>query len=438
MEIEGNQITPIGRVNFRNDDRVFGIKDKDRLNHIYCLGKSGTGKSTLLLNMAISDINRGRGIAVIDPHGDVAEELLNHIPHDRIKDVVYFNPAEHQIGFNPLRNVHPDFHHLVASGLLSTFAKLFAEFWGPRMAHILRYSLLTLLEYRNATLLDITPLVTDSGYREMVLQGVSNHDTRRFWEHEFNQYSKSFRLEAIAPILNKVGLLHSSLPLKKVFGQQTVGFRMDKVMDEGKVLIANLSKGKLGEDASNLLGSILLSTIQLGAMSRAKQPEHERKPFFAYTDEVHNYMTLSIADMLSECRKYGLGLFLTHQYIGQLNEEIRKAVFGNVGTLISFRVGTDDAQYLSNEFHPVFNEIDLINLPRYSMYLKLQIDDATSRPFSAYSLPLKEKGQSFKEEVIAYSRKQYGKLKVDIDQVNGMRYRVGSKRGQEPPTLFTL
>lgn len=404
-----HQITPIGKVNFRSDNRLFGIKDKDRLNHVYALGKSGTGKSTLLLNMAISDIERNNGICVIDPHGDVAENLLNYIPQDRVEDVIYFNPAdaEFPIAFNPLKNVHPNFHTLVASGLISTLKKIWVDNWGPRLENILRFTLLTLLEYREASILDIQPFLTDKEYRDMVLSLVRSEQLRTFWANEFDKYSNTFRNEAIAPILNKVGIYSNSKILRNIIGQKRRSFQLQKVMDEGKILIVNLSKGTLGEDVSKLLGSMIVTSIQLASLHRANQTEHTRRPFYLYIDEMHNYITQSIAEILAECRKYGLSIFLTNQYIDQLTPEIRSAIFGNVGTLISFRVGADDASYLAKEFHPIFNEIDLINLPKYSMYLKLMIDGATSQPFSATTSQLVQFNGSYKEEVIHSSRERY-------------------------------
>lgn len=404
------QITPIGKVNFRNNENVFGIYDKDRLGHIYAIGKTGVGKSTLLLNMAISDIERGNGFCIIDPHGDIAESILNYIPQDRVEDVIYFNPAdiEFPIAFNPLKNVHPDFHHLVASGLISTFSKIWADNWGPRLAHILRFSILTLLEYRQGTLLDIQPLLTDAEFRNEILKNINNKHILAFWYNEYVKFSNSLRAEAISPILNKIGIFSSSSILRNIIGQKTRSFHMQKVMDEGKILIVNLAKGKIGEDVSALLGCMLVTQIQLTALYRAKQSEHTRRPFYLYIDECHSFITGSIADILAEARKYGLGLFLTHQYIDQLPEEIRSAIFGNVGTLISFRVGANDANFLLKEFQPIFNEIDLINLPRYSMYLKLMIDGATSHPFSAYSITPKNWLLSFKPEIIEYSQQTYG------------------------------
>jgi len=423
-------ITPIGKVNFRNDNRVFGIKDKDRLGHVYSIGKTGTGKSTLLLNMAVSDIERGNGLCVIDPHGDVAETLLDYIPLHRIKDVIYFNPVDtdHPIAFNPIKNINPDLHHLVCSGLLSTFKKIWADSWGPRLEYILRFSLMTLLEYRHGTLLDITKILTDKEFRYQVLSKIRNEHTLAYWYNEFDKYSPNFRNEAISPILNKVGVFSSSKILRNTLGQKTSSFHMDAVMNEGKIVIANLSKGALGEDISSLLGCILVSTIQQSALQRAKQPENTRRPFYLYIDEVQNYTTKDLNSILSESRKYGLGLFMANQFIDQLQDEIRLAIFGNVGTLISFRIGATDAQYIAKEFEPVINEIDLVNLPRYSLYLKLMIDGASSQPFSACTIPLKESAVSFKRDVIANSKKQFGAV------VQNSPVRID--KAHNPPQLF--
>jgi hypothetical protein len=382
-------ITIIGKTNYHNEGKIFGIKDNDRLGHIYCIGKTGVGKSTLLLNMAISDIERGNGLCIIDPHGDIAKNILQYIPNDRMEDLIYFDPIDpkHPITFNPLHAVHPKFHHLVASGIVSTFKKIWADSWGPRMEHILRFTLLTLLEYPHATLLDIQPLLTDADFRKNALGYVGNPDVLAFWHKEFEKYSPRLRSEAISPILNKTGIFLSSLPLKNIVGHPTSSFRMQQVLDGQKILICNLSKGLLGEDASSILGSMLVTSIQLAALYRAKQPEESRVPFYLYVDECHSFISLSFADMLAEARKYNLSLFLAHQYIDQLNEKVRSAIFGNVGTTIAFRVGAVDAEVLAKEFYLVFNEQDLIHLPKYAIYIKLMIDGATSMPFSAETLP---------------------------------------------------
>ncbi len=408
--------TTIGKINFRNDNRLFGIYDKDRLNHIYCLGKSGSGKSTLLLNMAISDIERGNGICIIDPHGDVSEEILNYIPQHRIEDVIYFNPAdiEYPIAFNPLKGVHPKHQELVASGMVSVFKKIWIDSWGPRLEYILKMSIETLIEARECSLLDIQPLLTDIEFKESILRRITSQHLLAFWYNEYAKFSSSYRAEAISPILNKVGIFASSIPLRNIVGQKTRSFHIGKVMAEGKILICNLSKGKIGEEVSTILGCLLVTSIQLAALHRATQEQHTRRPYYLYVDEAHSFLTLSFANILSESRKYALSLFITHQYIDQLKEEIRTAIFGNVGTIISFRIGANDASVISQEFLPTFNEHDLVNLPRYCMYLKLMIDGATSQPFSAVSIPLKEKTHSFKDEVITRSRKKYGKNLKDV------------------------
>lgn len=387
-EYMDRETTPIGITNYRNSNLLFGIKDTDRLAHIFCLGKTGVGKSTLLVNMAISDIENGKGLAVIDPHSDVAETLINNIPDHRKNDLIYFNPSHLDSGihFNPLHAVHPHFHHLVASGLVSVFKKIWGETsWGPRMEYILRFVILTLLEYPEATFLDIQPLLTSTLHRDMILAYVKNDATISFWQNEFLKYSPTMRAEAVAPILNKTGLFLTSIPLRNMVGHTTSSFRMQQVLDDGKILICNLSKGLIGEDACTLLGSMLVTSIQLSALFRASQHVSERRPFYLFIDESQTFATHSFCDMLSEARKYGLGVFMANQFLDQLNEKIRAAIFGNCGTIISFRVGGTDAEILAKEFFPVFEAIDFVHLPRYSMYLKLMIDGASSQPFSAFS-----------------------------------------------------
>lgn len=392
MSMDDYDITPIGYTNWRNQNIPFGIKDKDRLGHIYCIGKTGMGKSTLLQKMAMSDITKGKGCGIIDPHGDVASYLLERIPESRKDDLVYINPAsDNVIAFNPLHAVHPNYHSLVASGLISTFKKIWADSWGPRMEYILRFCLLTLLQYPYATLLDIQPLLTDPQFREKVLEYVKDDYIFDFWRKEFGKYSIAFRNEVTAPILNKMGVFISSEPLRKMLGQQMSGFRMSQVMDGQKILIANLSKGEIGEDASTIIGSILVTAIQLSALYRAKIPMENRIPFYLYVDEAHSFLSLTFADILAEARKYGLSLFLAHQYVEQLQEEVRTAIFGNVGTLISFRVGANDAEYLSQEFEPILTKTDLISLPKFSIGLKMMIDGITSEGFTGNLVYLSSK-----------------------------------------------
>lgn len=412
------EITPIGVTNFRNDKKPFGIKDTDRLNHIYVIGKTGTGKSTLLLNMAVSDIQRGNGICLIDPHGDIAEKILDFVLKERINDVIYFNPADetHVIGFNPLQDIPKDQQHLVVAGLIATFKKIWIDSWGPRMEYILRYTLLTLFTYPEASLLDIQPLLTNYNFRKKVLYYCGDQYLLSFWHNEFDKYPPQLKSEAISPILNKTGLFVAITQLRNIIGQTTKCFHIPDVMDQKKILICNLAKGKLGEDATTVLGSMMVNAIQLAALSRASQEEQYRTPFYLYVDEMHSFVSLSFADILAEARKYKLSLFLAHQYIEQIHEKIRYAIFGNVGTMIIFRVGADDAKHLVQEVHPIFSEEDLINLPKYSMYLKLMIDGATSKPFSANTLPSNAPDKSYKKEVLISSRNRYAREITRVEQ----------------------
>ncbi|MEQ1624525.1 MAG: type IV secretion system DNA-binding domain-containing protein [Sediminibacterium sp.] len=434
-----SNITPIGITNFRNDKKTFGIKDTDRLNHIYVIGKTGTGKSTLLLNMAISDIRRGNGICLIDPHGDIADKILDYIPKERIKDVMYFDPADetYTIAFNPLQDIPQEQQHLVVAGLIATFKKIWMDSWGPRLEYILRYALLSLCSYPDATLLDIQPLLTNYDFRKRILSYCTDKYLLSFWYNEFDKYTPQLKAEAISPILNKAGLFVAISQLRNVIGQTTSSFQIQEVMENQKILICNLSKGKLGEDATTILGSMMVNAIQLAALARAAQSEEQRKPFYLYVDEMHSFVSLSFADILAEARKYKLSLFLAHQYIEQIHEKIRYAIFGNVGTMIIFRVGADDARYLVQEVHPIFNEEDLINLPRYSMYLKLMIDGATSKPFSANTIPIPVPVHSYKQEIIQYSRELFGRLKSSVEhEISNRNKEIKKPFSAEQHSLF--
>jgi len=412
-----NPITFFAVTNYRDIRRKFGIKEKNRRGHIYIVGKTGTGKSTLIQNMVISDVNDGNGLALIDPHGDLSDDVLSFVPKRRIKDVIYFNPGdiEYPIAFNPLESVHTDQHHLIASGLISVFKKIWSEFWGPRLEHILRNSILTLLERPNSTILDIPKLLTDKDFRGEIIWKVKNQQVREFWFSEFERYSTYLKTEAASPILNKMGQFLTSFPLRNIVGQKDNTFDLRKAMDEGKILIVNLAKGKIGEDNCSLLGSMIVTKIWLSALSRANIPEEKRKSFYLYVDEIHSFLTLSFADILSEARKYGLHMTLAHQYIDQLDEKVRGAIFGNVGTVISFRVGIDDAEHLAKQFYPIFNQNDLINIPNYHIYLKLMVDGATSQPFNAITLPPPEKVRSYKKEIIKLCREKYSRPRKEVE-----------------------
>lgn len=382
--------TPIGYTNWRNTNQLFGIKLQDRFSHIYAIGKTGVGKTTLLLNMAIDDVYKGYGVCLIEPHGDASLKLLQSIPDHRKKDVIYFDPSDnaHRTGFNPLLNVPSEERHLVASEIVLSFKKIWGDSWGPRLEYILRFAILTLLDYPTATLLDIQPLLLDQAFRNMVLLYTENNAILSFWHNEYDKYTNSFRTEAIVPILNKTGVFSANTILKEVVGQQE-SISIEDCMNKGKILICNLSKGSIGEDVSKVLGSLLATSIQAAAMRRAAMPEDERKPFMVFIDECHSFITTSFAGMLSEVRKYRVGLFLTHQYLEQLPEEVRSGVLGNVGSIICFRLGTADAKVMADEFYPTFNVNDFINLPRFLIYIKLLIDGVSSLPFSGtINLPL--------------------------------------------------
>jgi len=420
---KNNHVTSFAVTNYRDIRKRFGIKEKNRRGHMYIIGKTGTGKSTLIENMVASDIKAGNGLALIDPHGDLAEDILRLVPKRRIDEVIYFNPAdmEYPIAFNPLEKVGLDYHHLIASGLISVFKKVWSEFWGPRLEHILRNSILTLLEYPGSTLLDIPKLLTDKEFRKQVLKSVHHQQVREFWLYEFEKYSTWLRSQAISPILNKVGQFLTSIPLRNIVGQNKNTFRFRMVLDEGKILIANLAKGRIGEDNCSLLGAMMVTKIQLAALSRTDLPENKRKAFCLYVDEIHNFLTLSFADILSEARKYGLNLVLAHQYIEQLDQKIRAAIFGNAGTIISFRVGVDDAKYLAREFYPVFDEADLVNLANYNIYLKLLIDGVASRAFSAITLGPPKRKRSYKDKIIETSRKRYARPRREVENKISLR-----------------
>lgn len=413
-----NDITYFGKTNFRGQERVFGIKRDDRRRHTYVIGKTGMGKTTLLSNMIIADINAGNGLAVVDPHGDLAEDILNYIPAHRINDVVYFNPADidYPIAFNVMEHVDVKYRHLVASGLIGVFKKIWADSWGPRLEYLLRNTILGLLEYPDSTLLGVPRMLVDDDYRRKVVSKISDPVVKTFWTDEFTKYSKQFTVEAISPIQNKVGQFLSSALVRNIVSQPHSSIDMRDIMDNQKIFIINLSKGRIGEDYSALLGAMLITKIQLAAMERVDISEKERKDFYLYVDEFQNFATESFAGILSEARKYRLNLILAHQYIGQLEEKVRDAIFGNVGTLICFRVGAADAEFLEKEMEPVFMMNDLVNLAKYDMYLKLMIDGVSGDAFSATALPpIEQSGKSNAEKIIKVSRERYTRKREVVE-----------------------
>lgn len=418
-----NATTFLARTNFRGADKVFGVKMKDRRQHMYVVGKTGTGKTALLKNMALQDIHAGRGIGIIDPHGEFVEEVIAQIPPERIKDVVYFNPvdADYPIGFNVLEVADTRYKHLVVSDLLGIFTKIWANVWSARMEYILQNCILALLDTPGTTLLGIPRLLVDKDYREKIIASVKDPVVRSFWVHEYETWRDQFRNEAIVPIQNKVGQFLNTSFIRNIVGQPKSTMNIPELMNSGKILLVNVSKGRIGEDNSQLLGAMIITKIQLAAMERVRVPEEERKDFYLYVDEFQNFATDSFASILSEARKYRLDLIIAHQYVGQLvtdtSTKVKDAVFGNVGTMIIFRVGAEDAEMMEKEFEPEFMPQDLVNLPNHHIYLKLMVDGVTARPFSAVTLaPLNfAEDPMMKEKILVASRALYGRPRAEVE-----------------------
>jgi len=413
-----------GRTDYRNKERLFGITRNDRRQHMYVVGKTGVGKSGMLHNLVAQDIMNGEGLCVVDPHGELVEGVLCMIPPERKDDVVYFNPADQDfhIGFNPMDLPDPKYKHLVASGLMGIFTKIWSNVWSARMEYILNNAILALLETPNTTLLGIPRILTDKQYRQKIVDNVKDPVVKAFWLNEYEQWQEKFRNEAIAPIQNKVGQFLSTEIIRNVVGQSKSTIDIFKLMNEKKIFLINVSKGRIGEDNSALLGAMLITKIQLSAMERVRIPENERKDFYLYVDEFQNFATDSFASVLSEARKYRLNLVIAHQYIGQLvtdvSTKVRDAVFGNAGTMVMFRVGAADAEYLESEFTPEFEIQDMVNLPNYHIYLKLMVNGITVRPFSARTLvPFKTLNNAPPEiEIIDASRNRYCRPKDEVEK----------------------
>lgn len=402
----------IAKTEFRNRMVTFGIKKADRRKHLYIIGKSGTGKSTLLINMAISDMKNGEGLAFIDPHGDPSSTLLDFVPSHRLNDVIYLDPTGNQgrtFHLNPFEVKNPAERELVASGIVSIFYKLYQHSWGPRLEYVLRNSILTLLQVPNQTLLGIPELLSNDKFRKAAVEKVSDPVLKNFWKNEFDAMAPNFRSEVTAPILNKVGQFLSSTTIRNIVGSPKSTLDLEDIMNSGKILIVNLSQGLLGEDNSALLGAMFITKIQLAAMNRVNIPEEQRRDFFLYVDEFQNFATTSFIKILSEARKYRLDLTLANQYITQVSEEIQGAVFGNAGTLISFIVGADDAKRLESEFGYIFKQEDLVNLANYQIVIRAGIDGLSSRPFLGYTLPLPRSKNQNREKVIRLSNERYTK-----------------------------
>jgi len=420
---DDNDITLFAKTNFRNREVAFGIRRDDRRRHMYIIGKTGMGKTTMIENMVIQDIQDGNGVAFVDPHGDSVEKILDYIPSNRVNDVVYLNPADSDfpIAFNPLESVDPKYKHLVASGLMGVFTKIWAGVWSARMEYILNNTILALLDSPGNTLLGIARMLVNKNYRKRIVDNIKDPVVKSFWVDEFANYNDKFRNEAIAPIQNKVGQFLSSAIIRNIVGQTKSSIDLREIMDNKKIFLINLSKGRIGEDNSALLGAMIITKLQLAAMSRVDVPEEERKDFYLYVDEFQNFATESFANILSEARKYRLNVIVAHQYIGQLvtdkkNTVVRDAIFGNVGTLICFRVGADDAEFLEKEFDPTYLLNDLVNLTKYHIYLKLMINGVSSTPFSATTLPPIAESTGNGEKVISVSRERYANKRENVEE----------------------
>ena len=444
--------TYFGTTNYRDKAVKFGIKDNDRSVHVYAIGKTGTGKSTIFKNMVVQDIARGAGVGVIDPHGQLIDELLEFIPKERLKDVVIFDPSdvERPPALNMLECNDPLQKNLMASGMVEVFKKQFGDSWGPRLEYLLNNCFLTLLEVPGTTLLGVVRLLNDDNYRKYILHQIQDPVIKNFWETEYMDMKGNQKLitEAVSPIQNKVGRFLASSTMRNILGQRKSSIKMYEIMDTGKIFLVSLAKGKIGEDNSNLLGSMIISRLQFLAMQRVNRPESQRPYFYLFVDEFQNFATGAFANILSEARKMHLCLHLTHQYVTQLPEELQQAVFGNVGTFVSLTLGAVDAKYLAPEFAPVFNETDLITLEPHHMYVKMMIDSQQSLPFSAAALPPPRPPEvNYKEEARQMSRQTYGTEVLHVEEKIKMwmtrqfnlgiaiaeeKRRVATQQGEQP------
>ncbi len=416
-----NHLTNFARGFVGYQEQTIGIAQEDRRYHFYTIGRTGTGKSTLLFSKIVQDLQAGRGLALIDPHGDLAEAVLPYIPEKRRHRLVYLNPADldFPIGLNMLEKGKGSERHLLADNLMTIFKKIWADSWGPRMSYLLHNSLLALLENPGSTLLGVVRLLTDDRFRKRMVDNVSDPVVRHYWQREFAAIPARLLPEVVSPVQNKIGAYLSNRPLRNILGQSKSSIKFDQIINQGLIFIVNLSKGRLGSEAANLLGSLVVTGLQLAAMARSNIAETERRNFYLYVDEFQNFTTESFADILSEARKYHLHLVLAHQYLGQLEPRIRDAVLANVGTLVVFRVGPEDAQLLAKEFGPEWPWNNLVNLNPYEIYYKLLRDGKVENPRQAITLAPPEPSQeseTYKQELIEAARRRYGRPREVVER----------------------
>lgn len=414
---DGTDVSPFGITNYHNNHVHFGIKREDRRRHLYCVGKSGSGKSKLLELLIINDLQNGHGVAVLDPHGDLVDSILKFIPPERKDDVIVFDPADTDfpIAFNPLERVDDEYKMQLTIGIIDIFKKLFGANWSDRLEHVLRYTLLALLDSPNTSILSILKMLTDKNYRQKIVARINDNVVKSFWVSEFAAWSEKYDAEAITPLLNKVGQFVATNMIRNVVGQPEMKFDIRDVMDNKKILLMKVSKGLLGEENSSLIGSMIITKIYQAAMSRQNVAEDQRENFYFYVDEFQNFATDTFYEILSEARKYHLNLTIAHQYMGQLSDRIRQTVFGNVGSMVSFRVGAEDASVLEKEFEPIFKERDIINLGVREFYIKMSVNGEIREPFSARTIDVPKPVNDLSKEIIDLSRKKYCAPKKDVE-----------------------
>jgi hypothetical protein len=428
---EAADVSLFGLTNFRGRHLKFGIKRSDRGRHMYIIGQTGAGKTGLLRLLTLSDVYHDQGFAVIDPHGDYATDILKYIPEHRIKDVVYFDATDRDnpMAFNPMEVTDPNLKNHISSELVGVLKRMFENSWGPRLEYILRYTLLALLDYPGATMLDITRMLTEKDFRKKVIREVDDPVVRTFWNTEFASWNEKFASEAVAPVLNKVGAFVANPLIRNIVGQQKSAFNIREMMDEGKIFIVNLSRGQVGEDNAAILGALMVTKIQLAAMGRADMPEADRRPFYLYVDEFQNFATDSFAVILSEARKYGLNLTVANQYISQMPETVRDAVFGNVGTMVTFRVGPEDSAVLGKYYDPTFEPADITRLNNQNIFISMIVNGEKAIPFSAKTLRMPDPEDSRLEDIVKLSREHYASNRVDVEDDIRSRHSDGADLG---------